>query len=52
MVTIRQSVQDYMHATQDLLNLGDLSGEELRAVDEMFQKVLVMLKENGCRETG
>jgi hypothetical protein len=48
---IRQSVEDYVKATQELLKQGnDLSNEELQAIDERVQQVLVMLKENGWEE--
>jgi hypothetical protein len=45
MVTIRQSVEEYIRATQDVLNLDDLSDEERHLVDETFQRVLVILKD-------
>lgn len=50
MSDIRQSVQDYVRATQALLKQGNLSDEELQSVDEMLQRVLAMLKENGRTE--
>lgn len=51
MSDIRQSVEDYVKATQELLKQGnDLSNEELQAIDERVQQVLVMLKENGWEE--
>jgi len=50
MSDIRQSVQDYVLATQALLKQGNLSDEELQSVDEMLQRVLAMLKENGRTE--
>jgi len=46
MSDIRQSVQDYVRATRELLKQGkDLSNEELEAVDAMLQQVLTMLRE-------
>lgn len=51
MSDIRQSVQDYVKATQELLKKGNnLSNEELQAIDERVQQVPVMLKENGWEE--
>jgi len=47
MSEIRQSVREYVWATQELLKQGkDLSNEELESIDAVLQQVQAMLKEN------
>jgi DNA-binding NarL/FixJ family response regulator len=35
----RQPIQDYMHACEALLNIGELSNEEAEAVEVMFGRI-------------